>query len=291
MIINHFGLSGGKDSTALWGWAINDSGYDPATIRGSFCDTENEYQEVYDQIAKLDEYGQKRGIAPVRVCRPVRGFLALAQWKHRFPAPRTRFCTEHLKMIPTRNLIREFQWLHGAEVLCHSGVRAAESDERAQLDELDFDDYLKCKVRRPLLAWSIEEVWAAHGRYGLPINPLYLKGRKRVGCRLCCMSAKKDVRVTAQRDPWVIDIYRDWETQFPSGFQSFFKAGYIPDSMCSRTAVAKDGRVCPIPTIDDVVRWSTTERGGKQQAMSFMFEEDDDFDAGLTCKSTMGHCE
>ena len=58
MTINHFGLSGGKDSTALWGWAINESGYPKESIRGSFCDTENEYQAVYDQIAALDAYGQ-----------------------------------------------------------------------------------------------------------------------------------------------------------------------------------------------------------------------------------------
>lgn len=46
-------LYGGKDSTVLWGWAINDSGYDPATIRGSCTDTENEYPEVMAQIKAL----------------------------------------------------------------------------------------------------------------------------------------------------------------------------------------------------------------------------------------------
>jgi hypothetical protein len=61
MTLNHLGHSSVKDSTALWGWALNDSGYDPASIRGSFCDTENEYPEVYEQIDRLDEYGQKRG--------------------------------------------------------------------------------------------------------------------------------------------------------------------------------------------------------------------------------------
>ena len=59
-IVNCIGLSGGKDSTALWGWAFNESGYDTATIHGSFADTENEYQEtiasaVEEQTATTSE--------------------------------------------------------------------------------------------------------------------------------------------------------------------------------------------------------------------------------------------
>jgi hypothetical protein len=46
-----------------------------------------------------------------------------------------------------------------------------------------------------------------------------------------------------------------------------------------------------VATIDDVARWSQTLRGGTQSGFDFMFKEDDDFDAGLTCKSIMGHCE
>ena len=37
--INHFGVSGGKDSTAALLWAVHESGYDPATIRATMTDT------------------------------------------------------------------------------------------------------------------------------------------------------------------------------------------------------------------------------------------------------------
>jgi len=296
-VIKHIGLSGGKDSTALWGWAINESGYDPATIRGSFCDTENEYQEVYDQIARLDEYGQKRGIAPI-VTLKSEGFLSLAIRKGRFPSPRARFCTEQLKMIPSRNYILYFLWLMGYEVLAHSGVRADESTERGLLEEYGVDGYLGVRVRRPLLKWIINDVWAAHKRYGLPINPLYFTGRKRVGCRLCCMSNKDDVRITAKTRPWVIHLYREWERivgeRRSCGYSSFFSATTVPEDFRSIKGLirkhdsnnGKKGELYDTCTIDDVVAWSKTLRGGKQQGFDFMYEEDD---AHLPCQA--GYCE
>lgn len=100
MIINLIGLSGGKDSTALWAWALNESGYPVESIRGVACDTQNEYDEVYEQIAALDAYGQLRGVSPVVILHS-EGFLNLAIRKGRFPSARARFCTEELKIKPT----------------------------------------------------------------------------------------------------------------------------------------------------------------------------------------------
>lgn len=288
-VINHFGLSSGKDSTALWGWAFNESGYDPSTIRGSFADTENEYPEVYEQIKTLSDYGVARGAPPIAVLHS-EGFLNLAIRKQRFPSAKARFCTEHLKLIPAKNFILSFSWLMGFEVVNHTGVRADESTERSLLEEWGYSEEMECKVRRPLLKWTIDDVWAAHRRYGIPINPLYATGRKRVGCRLCCMSNKQDVRVTVKTKPEMIPIYREWESivgkAAKRGEGTFFGAGTIPDRMCSKTAINKKGEVCAIPTIDDVARWAFTLRGGVQGGFDFMFEEDD---AHAPCMS--GYCE
>jgi 3'-phosphoadenosine 5'-phosphosulfate sulfotransferase (PAPS reductase)/FAD synthetase len=296
VIINHFGLSSGKDSTALWGWAINDSGYPKESIRGSFCDTENEYQEVYDQITKLSEYGVKRGVAPVRTLRS-EGFLNLAIRKKRFPSARARFCTEVLKMLPSKYYIQEL-WLDGHEVICHSGVRGDESTERSMMDAESFDGFLGCVVRRPLLKNTIADVWAMHKKYGLPINPLYLQGRKRVGCMLCCMSRKQDIRITAKTHPEVIDMYREWEKVVGKihgkEILSFFSATMIPERFRSMrglvrtrdSAGGKAGDTYSMGTIDDVVEWSKTLQGGKQVGFDFMYEEDD---SHLPCQS--GYCE
>lgn len=298
MILNLFGLSGGKDSTALWGWAFNESGYPVESIRGSFCDTENEYDVVYDQIRKLDEYGRRRGALPIIWLRS-EGFLNLCIRKKRFPSARARFCTEELKIKPfirwCESLISE-----GHELLCHSGVRGDESTERSMLGEFGQKTYTKhltIKERRPLLKWSIEQVWGAHKKWGLPINPLYLQGRKRVGCRLCCMSNKEDVRLCSLHHPETIDLYELWERKVSDakgGSASFFRASTVPETLRSikglvrkrDSANGKKGEIYSANTIRDVVKWAWTLRGGKQTAFKFMFEEDD---AHLPCKS--GWCE
>lgn len=310
-IINHIGLSSGKDSTALWGWAINDSGYPIESIRGSFSDTENEYQEVYDQIKALDEYGQKRGVAPIRILKS-EGFLNLAIRKGRFPSARARFCTQELKIFPMLHYLEEM-WLFGHEVILHSGVRANESFERSQMQE--YGEQNHCRIRRPLLKWTINDVWEAHKRYGLPINPLYFTGRKRVGCKLCCMSNKQDVRITAKTKPETIDLYREWERLVGhpdrTGAQSlpgkmsehgsgFFPAATVPLHLRSikglvrrkDSSKGKRGELYDACTIDDVVKWSTTLRGGKQIGLDFMFDDSPIFendDMHAPCQS--GYCE
>lgn len=305
MIINHMGLSSGKDSTALWGWAINDSGYDLASIRGSFADTENEYDEVYEQIRKLNDYGVARGVAPIRTLHS-EGFLALAVRKKRFPSAKARFCTEVLKILPMNYYLQEL-WLDGHEVVLHSGVRANESRERSLMEEWSTQNH--CRLRRPLLKWSISDVWAAHKKYGLPVNPLYFSGRKRVGCRLCCMSNKQDVRITANTKPETIDLYRKWEkivgnALAPSSLRKntagFFRATTVPEHFRSvknlirkrASKTAKPGDIYSACTIDDVVRWSTTLRGGKQIGFDFMYDDSQLFeidDMHGPCQS--GYCE
>jgi 3'-phosphoadenosine 5'-phosphosulfate sulfotransferase (PAPS reductase)/FAD synthetase len=285
-IINHFGLSSGKDSTALWGWAFNESGYDPATIRGSFADTENEYDEVYEQIKVLSDYGVKRGAPPVATLRSV-GFLNLAIKKKRFPSAKARFCTEILKIFPARNYLLAFVWLMGCEVVSHTGVRRDESTERSLLSEWGENEW--GKVRRPLLDWKVADVWAAHKRYGLPINPLYFEGRKRVGCKLCCMSSKSDIRITAKKRPATIDLYREWEKKVGAArgqIASFFRATTLPERFRSQTYTNKKGETFAVATIDDAVEWAKTLKGAKQRGFDFMYEEDD---AHLPCNA--GYCE
>ena len=307
MRLNLFGLSGGKDSTILAAWAIHESGYPIESLVFCFCDTENEYDEVYKQIRDLDAYVQGHGCKPVVYLRasgdwvdkfwmfPL--FLALAIWKGRFPSAKARFCTQFLKIKPTEKFIKELL-AQGHEIVSHSGVRAAESIERSTMTEY-AKDMFGCTTRRPLLALSIADVWERHHRYNLPINPLYLAGWKRVGCRLCIMSNKQDVRRTVRKRPWVIHIYRTWELIVGAyrkakgsitDYSSWFHRKTVPASQRSRMVDTKQGPML-VATIDDVARWSTTERGGVQQPLDFMLEEEDfnQDDAHAPCQS--GYCE
>ncbi len=147
MVVNYCGISGGKDSTATMLWMVHESGYSPESMRFTFCDTKNEHQFTYDHIAMLSERLKSWGAPEIITLEPERGFFELAKWKGRFPSRKARFCTQFLKVIPTRNDILALQQA-GADVLLHSGVRANESDDRKNLPERNFDDGFGCEVFR-----------------------------------------------------------------------------------------------------------------------------------------------
>jgi 3'-phosphoadenosine 5'-phosphosulfate sulfotransferase (PAPS reductase)/FAD synthetase len=304
--LNLFGLSGGKDSTRMVGWAIHESGYPLDSLRFVFCDTENEYEEVYDQIRALDAYVQKHGCCPVVTLKakgnwtnsslPV--FLALCVWKGRFPSAKARFCTDHLKIKPTGVYIEELI-AKGYEIVNHSGVRKAESFERSVMTEWATDMF-GCRTRRPILNETIADIWDAHRRHKLPINKLYRLGWKRVGCRLCIMSSKADVYRTQKLRPWAIDIYEQWEAVVSlakvaknsiTDFSSWFHCDKVPECQRTKTVKTKNKGDIKVATIRDVVRWSQTLHGGTQGGFDFMFEEEnyDVDDAHNPCQS--GYCE
>lgn len=306
--VNLIGLSGGKDSTALVGWAIHESGYPRESLIFTFCDTENEYDEVYQQIDALDSYVQKHGCKPVVKLRATGKwvdefksyplFLALALWKGRFPSAKARFCTQFLKIKPTEAFIVGLREQGMTDIVSHSGVRAAESMERSLMAEWATDMF-GCRTRRPLLKLSIKEVWTMHMKYGLPINPLYPAGWMRVGCRLCIMSNKGDVRRTNLKRPYVIGIYEQWERIVGAyrkakgritDYSSWFHRRTVPRAQRSREVLTKQGTM-HVATIRDVARWAMTLRGGVQGGFDFMFDEErfDLDDAHAPCQS--GFCE
>jgi 3'-phosphoadenosine 5'-phosphosulfate sulfotransferase (PAPS reductase)/FAD synthetase len=216
--------------------------------------------------------------------QPQRDFWELAKWKKRFPSAKARFCTTFLKMIPTQEHVLKLA-NEGARVLLHSGVRADESPDRAKLAEREFDGFYGLEVYRPLLRWKLADVLAIHKRHGVPLNPLYALGAKRVGCLPCIMSRKAEIRMIAQTFPAVIDNIREQERSFDSinGISTFFASNTVPARFRSKPITTLDGRKLNVATIDDIVRWSLT---GKRAKGSYT----DDDDAGL-CPSKMGACE
>lgn len=316
--IYHVGISGGKDSTDLALWAWYESGLPREKIRVTFCDTENEDPLTYAFIDLLRDH------FPVHVVKPEMGFYDLARHKQRFPATRSRFCTQYLKIIPTREDVMELR-RQGYEVVRFSGVRHAEghsSNDRgsAPLWELHDGDFTW--VHRPILHHTIEQVWEMHRKYlslgkvigiveadptmpperkaqiaerlradGTPCNPLYVIGATRVGCYPCINSRKAELRALAKYRPERIDFIEEkerWVGEVTSaGISTFFKRGTIPLHLNSHTITAKDGRVLTVPTVRDVVNWTQTARGGRQYDMDFT---DDDLPLVSAC-DIGGMCE
>jgi 3'-phosphoadenosine 5'-phosphosulfate sulfotransferase (PAPS reductase)/FAD synthetase len=282
--INHIGVSGGKDSTALLLWAVHESGYPRESLNVTFCDTGNESPITLDYVAMLSEK-----VWPITVLKPLRGFYDLAKWKKRFPSAKARFCTEHLKIIPTKEHVTALLKA-GNEVLLHSGVRAAESEARANLPVRAFDGTFRAWVFRPLLSWTIDEVWAIHARYGVVRNPLYDAGCSRVGCFPCIMSRKAEIAMIARNFPERIEFLAAQENDpgFPKG-STFYKRDMTPEQFRTVEVTCKDGRIVKVPNIRDVADWAKTEWGGKQYSLPL--HDDFDEDDYRACPSSLGQCE
>lgn len=274
------GISGGKDSDAALLWMVHESGIPRDQIVPVFCDTENEHPWTYDHIEML-----AKRVHPVKRLAARKGFYDLALEKSGFPAATMRFCTEVLKIEPTRDFIQEIRG-QVMEPITVSGVRAEESDDRAEKPEWDYSGDFLCKSWRPLIRWTYADVVAIHERHGVPLNPLYALGLKRVGCLPCMLCVKEEVRITAQNFPERIDMIEDWErrvTLETGRTATFFRPNVCPVRFHDATRVNDDGSTITVATIRAVVRWSLT---GERARGSW---DDQPKREPISCKS--GHCE
>jgi 3'-phosphoadenosine 5'-phosphosulfate sulfotransferase (PAPS reductase)/FAD synthetase len=292
--IVHVGISGGKDSTALLLWAVHESGIPKDKLVATFCDTGNEHELTLAYVQMLSEK-----VFPITTIKPDLDFYELANKKKRFPSARARFCTEDLKMKPSRTFVWNLKD-QGKELLLMSGVRAAESLERSKLPQYEWDNYYGLPVYRPLLSWTIQMVWDQHKKYGLTPNPLYAAGMVRVGCYPCIMSRKPELEKIAEMWPERFQALAEKEKLVPSdgNMSTFFARDKVPKRYRSKLIQTKDGTKMYVATSLDVMRWALDGmEQRKQQAINeanqsklgleFDMQEED----APVCPSTFGACE
>lgn len=229
MILRIVSVSGGKDSTALYLWAIEQWGKDG--FRAVFADTGHEHPVTYNYLRNLPTMANGPEIEWVKsdfskklkqkgIDIPAEGMLALWLWKGRAPSARAQFCTEHLKLRP----ILDWLTIHRGtkEVEMYVGIRAAESARRAKMPMEEDSDFYDCIVKRPLLKWSEEAVFAYLKLKGVEPNPLYDHGSARVGCYPCVHSRKSEL---ANMEDWAWEKLAVWEKLAGTTWFSF---GEIP---------------------------------------------------------------
>jgi 3'-phosphoadenosine 5'-phosphosulfate sulfotransferase (PAPS reductase)/FAD synthetase len=283
-MIYHVGISGGKDSGAALLFMVQESGIAREQIRATFCDTGNEAAETYDHVRMLADR-----VHPIEWIKPPLNFYELAKKKKRFPSVKSRFCTQELKLKPTKTFIDELLRA-GETVIAVNGVRGEESEARAKLSEWGdpVESYFGIKEWRPLLRWKLNDVIAIHRRYGVPMNPLYSMGAQRVGCLPCIMSRKSEIRNLAKRWPERIDLLRRQEKS-GERFHSFFGPDKVPEIHRRQEIVTAGGEKIMVASIDDVVAWSrTSDRLHNNSQYALFFEKDADAEV---CPATMGACE
>lgn len=239
------GVSGGKDSTALALWMRFHSAIPLNQIEFQFADTHNEDALTY---AFLDLLESVLGRPIVRL-EPEYTFLGLAIKKKRWPGPRTRFCTQVLKIeTKHRSLLDVIR--AGDKPTSVAGSRYEEgraSNDRGTLPEYTYDAVRDKETKEdhvyrmwyPIRRWTLSDVIAIHRQYiplrrvhalidadahlppqhkreltrkiTEPMNPLYFMGARRVGCFPCIMSRKGEIRAMAKYRPERIELLREWE--------------------------------------------------------------------------------
>lgn len=247
-MINIVSLSGGKDSTALWLWAIR-AGLNPIAI---YADTGWEWE---GHSAYLDLLESKVG--PIRRIKAPLGFAELTEKKGTFPSRVRKWCTEELKLKPFSAELDRIRDETGDEVTVLLGTRREESAKRKVALEREWSEFYDCEVWRPILDWTVADVAAEHHRAGIPLHPLYHEGAERVGCFPCVGESKAGLALVARLQPSQIDRIRLLEAK--TGQTMFTR-----DRRAEKKRLGDDGpSVVPIG-IDEVIAWANTKRGGKE---------------------------
>jgi phosphoadenosine phosphosulfate reductase len=193
-------VSGGKDSTVIADLAIRS---------GVKCKFETswtgiEYPETVYFLRREKRRIENLGYSFEFIIPRDEAGKQTTMWKliekHGFPTRFQRFCCERLKERAGRN------------AFCVLGVRWAESPRRKNTRYLyeaarkkimtNNDNEImrrmteNCMKKKKyminvIIEWTDEEVWEYIKAFGLPYNPLYDMGHKRVGCIGCPMRKNK----------------------------------------------------------------------------------------------------
>lgn len=310
MIKNIVSVSGGKDSTALLLLALER---ETPNLEVVFADTGHEHAQTYDYVRYLEEalkvpirwvradfrmriankrefvvkQWAKDGIPQAQIDRALEllvptgnPFLDLCLWKGRFPSTKARFCTMELKHDPIIKKVMAPALRDSSLVLSWQGVRRQESIARAKLYDFDLDaDLPGIWNYRPIVRWTVDEVFAFHRRHGIKHNPLYEQGMGRVGCMPCIHARKDELREIGSRFPEEIDRVANWERLVSETAKRA--------SATFRTAVGTDSEEVSYEThgIWSAVEWAKTAHGGRQYDLIASISEPS------VCSSVYGLCE
>lgn len=236
---NVVSFSGGKDSTALVLWALDNL----INIKFVFADTGWESPITYEYIEKINKQ-LLNGKLHYLKSEKYNGFKDLVEKQKSFPTTIIRACTNELKIIPIKKFIDGIKGPKTNLV----GLRAEESKRRAMLEEKTYDDFWKCTLWRPLLKWTSKDVFDYIESFNVEINPLYKMGMKRVGCMPCIMCGLNELKEIQKRFPERINEVVELEKK-TNGV--FFSMHTIPERF--RTKELKSGIMAN--SVEDILKY------------------------------------
>lgn len=243
-------FSGGKDSTALVLWAIEQFGNDFVPM---FSDTGWEHPFTLAYVAHINQQLLGGRLVTLTSEKFPDGMVQLVVKKKRVPSAMARFCTSELKTIPSIAFVKRLMMEANDEATVYQGVRADESAKRRHDGASFWSDDYDCQIERPLFSWTAAQVFAMHAKHSIEPNPLYKMGAGRVGCFPCIQVNHPELRRLTETMPEIWDRMAELEAAAAAG-RTFFPPNYIPSRFCTRRD-AKTGVM--IPTLDDVRKYVT----------------------------------
>ena len=154
----------GKDSMVVWHLAKRVS----PSLRGFVVTTRFKPRETREFMLEL-----------------VREHPELQVFSHDGPIPDKLYatdpnrCCQILKVVPTRRAIEAL------DVGCWvTGLRCTEGRTRTDFQEIEERDKGLIKLN-PILTWHEREVWQYLALHQVPVNPLYTRGYRSLGCAVC----------------------------------------------------------------------------------------------------------
>lgn len=206
--------SGGKDSTLVL-WFVREIWPD---IKVVFNDTGVEYPETIQFIKEVAASWKLN----LTITKPIKTFWKCAE-EYGFPngsksnnqENKTPHCCYFLKEKPMKDAIRLYKWK-----AVFDGVTAVESRIRM----FSARDYGTCHFNtkwhiqkvRPILYWTEDEVFDFMKREGIPLNPRYSMGARRVGCMTCTAYKSWESRMSME-NPKLYTIIKARKDGFEQG--------------------------------------------------------------------------
>jgi 3'-phosphoadenosine 5'-phosphosulfate sulfotransferase (PAPS reductase)/FAD synthetase len=224
-----FGVSGGKDSTALvlgTNAYLDNIGHSGPRVLIHSDLGRVEWTESLPQCERLAE---RVGLELLVVQRAAGGMME--RWHTRWynnseryarllcvklilpwSTPSMRFCTSELKTSVICSALTK-HW-PGRTIISAAGIRADESPNRAKAAISKPQEKLKSVTRSttgidwlPIHTWSLDDVWAIHDRSGFPRHTTY-QTNSRVSCKFCILGSAADLLGTTTWEE-SHDLYRE----------------------------------------------------------------------------------
>jgi len=193
-------LSGGKDSSALAVYMLDKV----PEMEYVFCDTEKELDETYEYLLRLEAFLGKK-IQKLKYSDGY-GFDEILQIKRGFlPSPKSRWCTEYLKLKPYEEYIGEDM------VVSYVGIRA---DEPHRIGYLSKKPNITTKF--PFIEHGImhDDVIRILEESGIGM-PKYYEWRSRSGCYFCFFQQKIEWVGLLENHPELYQKAMEYEKENP----------------------------------------------------------------------------